>query len=373
MINDRKIRVLHFELNSNLGGIESFLLNLYTQIDRSKIQFEFVTTSDNPALSDRLEELGGVIHKVSSYKNIIRYCQDIEGLLDSKFDIVHIHKNSAINILPLILAKKHNVPAVIIHSHNTAPSVTKMLKVLHFFNRGYICKVADERFACSKDAGKWMFGNKEFKIIQNGILTKQFLYKNDIRKEKRNEFGILNNVVVIGHVGRFTLQKNHMFLVDIFKEFTKKNSKSMLLLIGTGELMEDIREKVKKEGLSEKVIFTGVRHDIANLMMCMDAFVMPSLYEGLPIVGVEAQATGLPVILSDTISRDTEVTEAVEWYSLKDDKTKIVKKIQEAVSKVTEQTRIERNNQVVQNGFDMDTSAQKILESYMRILRKKLD
>ncbi|MBN1069265.1 glycosyltransferase family 1 protein [Clostridium botulinum] len=373
MINDRKIRVLHFELNSNLGGIESFLLNLYTQMDRSKIQFEFVTTSDNPALGDRLEELGGIIHKVSSYKNIIRYCQDIEGLLDSKFDVVHIHKNSAINILPLILAKKHNVPAVIIHSHNTAPSTTKMLKILHFFNRGYLCKVADDRFACSKDAGKWMFGNKAFQIISNGILTKKFLYKNDIRKEKRNELGILDNAVVIGHVGRFTLQKNHTFLIDIFKEFTNNNSNSVLLLIGAGELMEDVHEKVEKECLSEKVIFTGVRHDIEDLMMCMDAFVMPSLYEGLPIVGIEAQATGLPVLLSDTISRDTGVTEAVEWYSLKDNTKKIVNQIQEAVSKVTEEVRIKRNKQVVQNGFDMNVSAQKILESYIRILKKKLD
>lgn len=373
MKKNAKIRVLHFELDSNLGGIESFLLNLYTQINRSQIQFEFVTTHENPALGDRLVELGGVVHKISSYKNIIQYCKDIEELLDSKFDIVHFHKNSAANILPIILAKKHNIHTIIVHSHNTAPSKGMISKFLHFLNRGYLCKAADKRFACSKDAGKWMFCNEEFQIISNGIVTKKFLYNDNTRKEIRKEFGILDNTVVIGHVGRFTSQKNHMFLVDIFKEFTNKNSDSVLLMIGSGELIEDVHEKVEKEGLSGKVIFAGVRHDIADLMMGMDAFVMPSLYEGLPIVGIEAQASGLPVLLSDTISRDTEVTEAVEWYALKDNTKKIANQIIKAVSIVTQEVRIKRNKQVVQNGFDMNLSAQKIFENYMDILQKKLD
>lgn len=363
----KKIRVLHFELDSHLGGIESFLLNLFTQIDKNKVEFEFVTSVNNPALGNKLEQIGGIIHKVSSHKNIYQYCKDIDNLLKSNYDVIHIHKNSAVNIIPIILAKKNGAPLVILHSHNTAPSVGKGTKLLHYLNRGYLNRVANIKFACSKDAGYWMFGENAFQVVPNGIMTSKFRFQHNIRVDKRKELGISDSALVIGHIGRFTPQKNHDYLIDIFQCIANKCSRAILLLVGDGELKEQIKTKVKSLGLEKRVIFTGIREDIAEILMCMDAFVMPSLYEGLPIVGVEAQASGLPLILSDTISKDTEISDAVTWISLNEPEGNMDSIIMNQIKMSSDELRQDRNMQVKNSGYDISETARKILDVYEEI------
>lgn len=361
----KKLKVLHFELDKNLGGIETFVLNLYSQIDREKVQFEFVTTTDEPALGEQLKKLGGIIHKVSPYKKLNNYKKDIEALLDNDYDIVHIHKNSAANTVPLVLSKKHKVPVIIVHSHNTSPSVGKASMLLHKLNKGYLNKTAKYRFACSSEAGRWLFGENSYEVMANGILTKRFMFDQSKRAVKRQELGIPSNALVFGHVGRFTAQKNHQLLIDIFKEIHIKRPESLLLLTGTGELEDDIKRKAVSMGLEESVLFLGVKSDIPELLMCMDAFLMPSLYEGLPIVGIEAQAAGLPIFLSNTISSETELTDGVTWFSIEEPASKIADiilnsgKLDAAADK-----RIDRNRQIVEKGYDISVTAKKILDYY---------
>ncbi len=358
-----KIRVLHFELDKNIGGIETFLLNLYTQIDRNEVQFEFVTAVENPALGDRLEKLGGIIHRVSPHSNPFAYKKDISKLLENNYDVIHVHKNSAANIIPLELAEKSGAKKIIVHSHNTAPSMGKASVLLHKMNRKKLCKIADYKFACSTEAGKWLFGGDEFTLIKNGIITSRFLYDEKIAAEKRKELGVPENAVLFGHVGRFTDQKNHTFLLDIFSEILKKKPESTLLLVGDGEHKSDCENKARALKISDKVIFAGVREDIPDLMKAMDAFIMPSLYEGLPIVGIEAQAAGLPLFLSDTVSPETELCGSVKWFSINDSADEIADIILSETLSDTD-TRIKRNSEIAKKGYDIKTTADYILNCY---------
>lgn len=359
----KKTRILHFELDGTRGGIESFLFNLYSQADKDKFQFEFVTTAISPALSEELLNLGGIIHHISPYKNLLSYTLDIEKLLLADYDVVHIHKNSATNIIPIILCKRHHIPKIIVHSHNTSPSIGGVTNILHQVNKEYLNRNVTARFACSKEAGKWMFGRYDYQIMSNGILTKNFLFKESVREQKRRELHIPDDMLVIGHVGRFTKQKNHKFLFDIFESVVKGNTKAKLLLIGEGDLQDEMREVAEKRKLDINIIFAGLRKDIPELMMAMDVFVMPSLYEGLPIVGIEAQASGLPILLADTISEDTEITDGVTWFSLNDE----VEHIAELILKnqfCSKDIRLKRNELVRKAGYDMIDTCKRLCDYY---------
>ncbi|HIY00413.1 MAG TPA: glycosyltransferase family 1 protein [Candidatus Blautia faecipullorum] len=365
-----KIRVLHLELDSHLGGIESFLRNLAAQTEGSPVESDYVTSVGNPALQEELQRLGGRIFRAAPHRRIIRYCRDINRLIQSGYDIIHIHKNSAANILPVLLAKK-NRKAVIVHSHNTRPSVGGAARLLHFLNRGYLSRAADIRFACSQEAGRWMFGNDDFEIVHNGIITDRFLFDREKREQKRKELGIGEKTVVIGHIGRFTEQKNQEALVEIFRRLCQRRPDAVLLLAGDGKRKAVVQRRAEETGLGKKVIFAGVRADIPELLMGMDAFVMPSRYEGLPLSAVEAQASGLPVILSDTISGDTEITDGVSWFSFKEPPEAAAELIWEQVQKTTDKKRTERNQMVRGGGYHMEDTAKRILEIYQKVIREK--
>lgn len=366
----KKIRVLHFELDSVRGGIESFLYNLYSQTDKEKFKFEFVTSSCTPALKNELLQMGAIIHYISSYKNIFKYISDIKKLLFTNYDIVHIHKNSAANIIPIILCKKYGIKNVIVHSHNTLPSKGKITSILHRINKFYLNRNISARFACSKEAGIWMFGNNKFDVLSNGILTKEFLFDKSIRLDMRRKLNISQDCFIVGNVGRFTEQKNHKLLLEIFEKILKKDNSAKLLLIGEGELEKNIHNLCIRKNMQKNVIFLGIRQDIPQLMMAMDAFVMPSLYEGLPISAIEAQASGLQLYLSDAISKDTELTDGVNWFSIKDNIDIIANNI---ISKkvISDFTRKERNKIVAQAGYDMHNTCNFLCNYYLNMLKKQ--
>lgn len=358
----KTIRVLHLELDEHLGGIESFLYNLYSEIDRKKVQFDFISRSDNPAMGSELKELGAKIYKVSSYRNPLRYMSDLEDIIKKgNYDVIHIHKNSAAVILPFLVTRKYKEIRVFVHSHNTKPSVGGLSFVLHNINKRFLWYSADEHFACSKVAGKWLYGkHKEFIILKNGIITQKFKYDKNIRKLKRKELGIPEDAFVVGNVGRFTEQKNQRRLIDIFYEFLKKEANSWLLLVGDGKLRNSVEEYTNKIHL-KNVYFLGVRKDIPQLMMAMDCFVMPSLYEGLPIVGIEAQTTGLQMLVADTVSEETKIVDQFTWFSLEESNEQIAQKINMTVS----YDRSLLADDVIYQGFDMKQTALELERYYL--------
>lgn len=358
-----KVRVLHLELDVHMGGIESFLYNLYSQIDRERVQFDFVTRSSRPAMESELRELGAKIYRVSSYKNPLAYMHDLNAVIENGYDVIHIHKNSAAVILPFIVAHKHKNIRVFVHSHNTRPSVSGISKALHMLNKGILWKYSNEHYACSEVAGEWLYGsNKEFTVLKNGIITQKYRYNSDLRDSKRKELNIPNTSFVVGNIGRFTEQKNQKRLVEIFEQILEFNSNSYLLLIGDGNQRKKVEEFCNQKSLNGHIVFLGVRNDIPDLLMAMDAFIMPSLYEGLPIVAIEAQSAGLPLYLSDSISRETEITDAVQWFSLEETNENIAKKIK--INQSTEIERLNRNDKVIEAGFDMQETASYLCEKY---------
>lgn len=357
-----KIKVLHLELDGHIGGIESFLHNLYSQIDRDKIQFDFITRSSNPAKGKELMALGANIYKVSSLSHPLKYMKDLEKIIrNGNYDVVHIHKNSCINILPFFVTNKFTDIKVYVHSHNTQPSKGNVSKVLHFINREFVWKSSDQHFACSEVAGKWLYGKKrEFIVIKNGILTNKYLFNAFTRTMKRDELQISKNSLVIGNVGRFTEQKNQKRLLEIFSNVQNLKANSVLLLIGDGDLREKNEKYAKQLGL-KNVYFLGLRNDIPELMMAMDVMVMPSLYEGLPIVCIEAQATGLPMLVSNTVSLETKISNAYYTFSLEDKDLAIAKELLK-INKSTDRTI--GCDVISKAGYDMKNTANILKNEY---------
>lgn len=376
MLLNKKVKVLHIELRKNIGGIERFLLNIYQVIDKENFQFDFITTEVAPSLTSEINKLGGNIYQVKPYKYIFQNRKDIMNVLKNNYDVIHIHKNSASNIIPFILASKAKVPIIIAHSHNTAPSNTlsgiyKYLIIsLHYINKNRLFTLSDYHLACSTEAGKWLYGNKRkdsFSLVKNGIITENFIYNEEANIKKRKELNISKDSLVIGNIGRFSEQKNHEFLIDIFYQIYKKYNNSYLILVGTGKLQQQIENKVENLGLNNNVFFLGMRKDIADLLNVMDAFVLPSLYEGLPVVGIEAQASGLPLFIADTVSKEVEITEGVTWFSLKDPSDKIAECIIKKTlndKKQNKKIRYERNKQVEKAGYNIKQSVKYLSKIY---------
>lgn len=316
------IRVLQVFASLDRGGAETMLMNLYRTIDRSRIQFDFIVNyrDSGYAYEAEIKSLGGRIYSVPEFriKNIIHFIKTWSALLreHSEWKIIHCHHTScAVFYLPVI-RRFHRT--VIIHSHSA--SEDRSVKGLcTYLLRLPLRYQADYLFACSKAAAARMFGrnNKRVHILNNAINVERYEYKEDIRLEKRKELG-LSDQFVIGHIGNFTPAKNYPFLLIIFREIHRINPKAVLMLVGKSENNPGIAETVSRLHLNASVIFTGVREDIPELLQAMDVFLFPSLYEGIPVSLIEAQASGLRCIISDTIARDVKITDCVEFLSLQE-------------------------------------------------------
>lgn len=309
--NGAAIRVLQVVTCMDRAGLETFLMNLYRNLDRERVQFDFLVHRPHEAdYEEEIRALGGRIFRVprqnplsSSYKKALN---DF-FFSHPEYRIVHAHLD-CLSALPLSAAKAAGIPVRIAHSHNS--NQDKDLKLpLKLIWKKKIPSAATHLFACGEEAGKWMFGGAAFQVVRNGIDVNAFCYNETVRQECRRELGISDDTFVMGHVGRFEAAKNHTFLLDIFQEFRKKNPKSTLLLVGDGSLRSEVEQKAEAEGLKDKVIFTGVRSDTSRLYQAMDCFVMPSRYEGLPVVLVEAQAADLPCVISEGVPKESIFTE----------------------------------------------------------------
>ena len=322
MRNNEPIRVAQIMGKWIGGGVESVVMNYYMHIDRTKIQFDFICDEDSTNIPyEEIEKLGGRVILIPPYQKLFKYHNKLKKILkDGNYKIVHSHINT-LSIFSLFAAKCAGVPVRIAHSHSTTNKKEKKKNLLKQALRPFSKEFATDYMCCSELAGRWLFGNKEYDkgnvyLLNNAIDLDKFKYDEKIRSEKRKKLNISDDTLVIGHVGRFVEQKNHRFLIDIFNEIHKQNSNSILLLAGQGPLMEEIKSKVESLGLEKFVIFLGQIDDADKLYQAIDIFVLSSLYEGLPVVGVEAQATGLLCELSSNMTKETKILDTTRFISL---------------------------------------------------------
>ncbi|WKY46936.1 glycosyltransferase family 1 protein [Eubacteriaceae bacterium ES3] len=359
------VRILHVFGKLNRGGAETMIMNLYREIDRSKIQFDFVIhTEEECDYNLEIESLGGIIHHVPQYtgKNHFKYKKAWRDFFieHSSYKIIHSHVRSTASIY-LAMARKRGI-YTIAHSHNTSSGsgVSSIAKNILQYRLRYI---ADDLFACSKDAGEWLFGNKcHFHILKNAIDTDKFRFNEEIRQTKRAELNVTDRLV-IGHVGRFDPQKNHTFLIDIFKVINLKWENATLVLIGDGGLKNSIEKKVNDLGLEKTVIFTGVRSDVPELLQAVDVFLFPSLFEGLPLTLVEAQAAGLPCVISDTITREIVMKDELITFVLLEDEPETWA---DEVLK-NRAVRLNAQDEIKNNGYDIHSSVEWLQAYYLKI------
>lgn len=312
------IRVLHCVNNMHRAGLETMLMNYYRNIDRTKIQFDFLThRPERSDYDDEIESLGGKIyHAPRLYpQNYPAYFRWMKNFFEEhpEYEIVHSHID-AMSYLPLHAAKKAKVPVRIAHSHSTG--IDKDFKyILKQLFRSRITSVANNFMSCGKVAGTFLFNDKEFEIIPNAVEAEKFYFDPVVRSDKRKELGVETRFVM-GHIGRICYPKNHRFLVEIFNEVFKVDSSAILLIIGVGEKEEEIRQYVSELNLNDSVLFLGNRHDVTELYQAMDVFVLPSLFEGVPLVGVEAQFSNLPCFFSNKVPTEVKFNEKTQFISL---------------------------------------------------------
>lgn len=358
----------------NFGGAEMMLISLYRHIDKTIVQFDFVKhTNDKCEFDDEILAMGGRVFCCPKYtgKNHFKYQKWWNDFFmkHSEYHIIHSHISSTAAII-LSIAKKYDL-FTIAHSHNTSSGFgisAKVKDIMQFPIRF----IADWFFSCSHEAGRWLFGNKvisgsNYRILKNAIDIQSFNDKLIVRKEVRDEFG-LNGYFVIGHIGRFADQKNHMYLVDIFKYVFAKNSAARLLLVGDGPLKPDVERKVAAFGLSKYVVFAGVRNDVPKLLQAMDVFVFPSKFEGLGIVVIEAQITGLHCIVSDATPKEVAVTDLVDFIPLSMAPRLWAEKILKYDINIKRNYRFE---EIIAAGYDVRETAKELQEFYTNVAISK--
>lgn len=312
------IRILNIIGSVNYGGAETLLMNIYRNIDLQSFQFDFLIYElpEEKSYFEEIKRMGGQIYVVPHKKDgILKSLTDIYRIVrKNRYTIVWRHTESMFKAIDLIPARIAGAKFTILHSHNTCPddkkeaALGKMLSpILNLF--------VTDRYACGREAGEYMFGNRVFKIIHNGILTEKFFYNSIVRETYRKQWEV-HDYAVFGHVGRFEIAKNQQFLIDVFAEILKINPQSLLLLIGEGSLKTEIEKKVCNLGIDKNVFFLGARDDVANLLSTMDVLIFPSKYEGLPVTLIEAQAADLPCLVSNNVSEECKVTENVRFEKL---------------------------------------------------------
>ena len=352
------------------GGVEAVTINYYRNIDKNKVQLDFICDEDSTNIPyEEIERMGGKVIIIPSYSKPFKYHKALKRVLkEGNYKIIHSNINT-LSVFSLFAAKCAGVPVRIAHSHSTTNKKEKKKNLMKQILRPFSKVFATDYMCCSELAGRWLFGNKEYDkgnvyLLNNAIDLDKFKYNESLRKNKRKELGIKDDALVIGHIGRFVAQKNHDFLIDIFNEIHKKNNNSILLLAGQGPLMEDIKNKVKELNLEDSVKFLGQRNDANELYQAFDVFLLPSLYEGLPVVGVEAQAAGLLCYLSDDMTKETKVLDITKFMSLNNTPEEWADNILDDVKKYK---RIDTSKEMTAKNFNIKEEAKKLEEYYLNL------
>lgn len=353
------------------GGVEAVVMNYYRHIDKTKYQFDFICDEDSKNIPcEEIEKLGGRVIIVPPYQKLFKYIKVLQKVYkDGKYNIVHSNLNT-LSVFPLYAAKKAGVPIRMAHSHSS--SSKKEFKrhiaksILKHFSKIY----ATHYLCCSEIAGRYQFGNRTYnkgkvRLVKNAIDLERFSYSPELRAKKRAELEISENTFVVGHVGRFVSVKNHSFLLDIFNEIHKEKPDSILLLAGTGPLLEEVQEKADKLGLNDCVRFLGQRSDANELYQVFDTVILPSLYEGLVVVLVEAQCAGLPCFCSSEVSPETKISDNLTFIPLSESADKWAKIV---LDKTKDFSRTTTTESLRKKGYDICVEAGNLEKLYSEAL-----
>lgn len=361
-------KVLVFGITENPGGVESFLVNYYRKIDRNKIQFDFLCNTHNEvAYENELKSLGGqVIHIAMRSKEPIKYHKELKQFMEqhaSEYQAVWVNVCSLANIDYLKAAKKYGIKKRIIHSHNSQNMDTRIRKIFHMINRRKIDRYATDFWACSDDAAKWFYKeNLQSKVIviKNAIELERVEFSEEKREQIRNRYGI-SDKLVLGNVGRLHFQKNQLFALEVIKYLSLKVPNCMLMLVGQGEDEKKLRQRAEELNIKEKIIFAGVQSDIGAYLSAFDIFLFPSVFEGLSIAGLEAQANGLPVISSyGVIPENLKLTENFHFKKLEDGAESWAEEIEKLSLNLKRTDKTEVEKQFTKAGFNINTEIKRL-------------
>ena len=350
------------------GGVESVVMNYYRHIDRTKIQFDFICDEDSTNIPyDEIKSLGGKVILIPPYQKILKYHKELKKVLyNGSYEIVHSHINT-LSVFPLKAAKEVGVTVRVAHSHSTTNKTEWKKNLLKSILKPFSKIYATHYFACTGHAGRWLFGNKTFNkgevfILNNAIDISKFKYNIKIRELKREELGVSDDVLVVGHIGRFVQQKNHHYVIDVFNEVYKYNKNSILVLIGQGPLKEEIENKVNDLGLIDVVKFLGQREDVHEWYQAFDTFLFPSIYEGLGMVAIEAQCAGCYCLVSTEVQSVAKVTDNIKFLELSLERKKWAECLLEKIpSRGSKNYELE----VFKHGYDIKTEVEKLEHFYL--------
>lgn len=347
------------------GGVEAVVMNYYRHINRGKVQFDFLVDSDSTLVPrDEIESLGGRVFEIPPYQHVAEYQRELQRLFKQEgWKIVHSHIN-ALSVFPLRAAKKAGVPVRIAHSHSTSGRGEYAKNALKAVLKTQSNRYPTHRFACSKFAGEWLFGSSsQFVVMRNAVDLSVFAPDDEDRLRTRRSLGVADGQLLIGHIGRFTEQKNHSYLLNIFDQVLKIRNDAVLVLVGSGPLVEQIKDQADCLGISHSVRFLGTRSDAASLYRAFDVFCLPSLYEGLPMVGVECQASHTPILASDTVTSETAVTSMMQFESLSSSCIKWAERLIELSTEV-----FAPGDDAGLQVFEINAAARVLLDCYMTYL-----
>ncbi|MBP3503041.1 MAG: glycosyltransferase family 1 protein [Clostridia bacterium] len=354
------------------GGVEAVIMNYYRAMNRGKIQFDFICDEDSTNIPyEEIKALGGKVILIPPYQKLFKYQRVLKKILrEGNYKIVHSHIN-ALSVFPLRIAKKVGVPIRIAHSHSTTNKKEWKKNFFKSILKPFSKVYATNYFCCTEHAGRWLFGNKKFEngdiyILNNAINLEKFIYNEKIRENKRAELKIDKDTIVLGHIGRFVEQKNHKFLINIFNEVHKKNINTKLILVGQGPLKKEIEQQIKQLNIEDYVLMLGQRADVNEIYQAFDIFLFPSLYEGLGMVAIEAQAAGNLCIVSTEIPKVAKVTKKMEFLDLSSPIQRWVDCILSAIDNIGEKSDISID-EFVNAGYDIKQESIKLEKQYLKL------
>ena len=364
------IRVLQVVTSMDVGGIETLLMNLYRHIDRTLIQFDFLLHRQQETFFEKeIMALGGEIYRVPPIDPFHHhaYLKALDTFFAEhmEYKIIHAH-NNAFSMYVLRAAKRAGIPVCIAHSHTAHVPFDIKRTVFYNYCSMKISRYTDYSFACSLDSGNWLFGksiteNERFHVMHNGIDCDKFSFSTSTRQEARKQLNIQDQLL-IGHIGSFIQYKNHPFLLRIFNALLQSHPNAILMLVGDGQLRKVIEQQALNMNLYNKVKFLGVRSDVAQLMQAMDLLLFPSLFEGLGIVLIEAQAAGLPCLASDRVPKEAKVTDLLEHMPLEESPEHWSQK---AFQMMKDNTRRDRSAEIKAAGYDIDETSRWLQDFYL--------
>lgn len=357
------------------GGVEAVVMNYYRHIDKTKIQFDFICDSDSTNIPyDEIKKLGGRVILCPPYQKIFKYIKELKRIFkDNNYKIVHSNIN-ALSVFPLYAAKKAGINIRIAHSHSTSNKKERKKTLVKNCLKPFSKRYATDFFSCTEHAGRWLFGDKTFNdgnvmVVNNGIDLDKYLFDEEVRIKKRKELNFKNTDIVIGHIGRFMKQKNHDFIIDVFKKLYEKNNNYKLILLGQGPLQHEIVQKVKALNLENVVFFLGQKDDANKYYQAMDLFLFPSLYEGLGMVTIEAQTSGLPCIVSTEIPQIARVSNNIKFIDLN---CPIEKWVDEIISSYSKNRKVDLKI-IKESGYDIKNEAKKLERKYLELMGVEQD